>query len=395
MRKGGMRLSSWQYVLAAASMALLTGCNTQSTPRTAGSQQGSHQSEYGTSGSASVVAQPLADRPTTPTPPPTLAGACPNEVVQELLTPATIDPTPVALTCRAVLPPQSTITRQVIFEGSSASGSGLDCNGGRLEGTASKGDREAVIIRSRKTGDSWSRPVGVTVRNCGITNGVRIYGLGRNGEAQAVRQSSMNKNHTAFAQAAAPSGIVLDNLRFTNSGGIPLYISPGVTNVTLSNSRFTGTSSSVAIYLDAESGGAKIANNTFDLRTRKRELIAVDGSAHNTIAGNSFNSVSNGGIFVYRNCGEGGTIRHQAPQFNRIENNTFVMKNSRKPAVWLNSRNGNRSYCFTDPSHPFGSGLTSLDMAQYNVVENNKVVGGGRNTFRNNDPTNHLSHNGE
>ena len=390
-----MRLSSWQYVSAAASMALLTGCNTQSTLPTVGPQQSSHQSEYGTSKSASVAAQPLADRPAIPAPPATLASACPVELVQELLAPASIDPTPVALTCRAELPPHSTITRQIIFEGGSASGSGLDCNGGRLEGTASKGDRESVVIRSRKTSDSWSRPVGVTLQNCEITNGVRIYGLGRNGEAQAVKQSSMTKDHTAFAQAAAPSGIVLDNLRFANSGGVPLYVGPGVTNVTLTNSRFTGTSSSVAIYLDAESSGTKIANNTFDLRTEKRELIAVDGSAYNTITGNSFNKASNGGIFVYRNCGEGGTIRHQAPQFNRIEKNTFVMDNSRKPAVWLNSRNGNRSYCFTDPSHPFGSGLTSLDMAQHNVVVNNKVVGGGSNAFRNNDPTNYLSQNGE
>ena len=392
-----MRVQSAHYVLtaASASIVLLTGCIPNSAPPAAGVPPGAGLYESGTSGLASAASQSLAERPAVPAAPSAPASACTDEVVRRLLTPATVDPTPVSLTCRAVLPPHSTVTRQIVFEGRAASGSSLDCNGGRLEGTAQKGDREAVVIRSRKVGESWSRPVDVTLRNCEIMNGLRIYGLGRNGEAPAVKQSSMNRNHTEFAQAAAPSAIILDNLQFSNAGGVPLYVSPGVTNVKLSNSRFTGTSSSVAIYLDAESGGTTIADTIFDLRTQKRELIAVDGSAYNIITGNKFNTASNGGIFLYRNCGEGGTIRHQAPQYNQIEKNIFAMGGSRKPAVWLNSRNGDRSYCQTDPGHPFGSGLTSRDMAQYNVVKDNKVAGGGSEAFRNDDPTNRLSNNGK
>jgi hypothetical protein len=397
MRATKMRLSNSSYLLAGVAM-MLTACQSDLAPLTSGLQQSFLQPGSGTSRPAPTTSQPAVQQPAVPAPAPVTAsspaGACSSDVVQQLLTPASSDPSPIKLNCSAKLSAQSVVTRQVIFEGSAASGSSLDCGGGRLEGTASKGDKDAVVVRSRDTGGAWSRPVGVTVRNCQITNGVRIYGLGRNGEAKAVKQSSLNANHTAFAQASAPSGVTFDGISFTGSGGVPFYVSPGVTNVTLANSQFTGTSSSVAVYLDAESAGAKITNNTFDLSTKSREQIAIDGSAHNTITGNKFNRASNGGVFVYRNCGEGGTIRHQAPQFNQIEKNTFVMNGGREPAVWLNSRNGNRSYCFTDPSHPFGSSLSSMDMAQNNVVDDNNAVGGGRDAFRNSDPTNRLSNNG-
>lgn len=362
-----------------AAMAVLAGCNPNKSFQHAEAPQ---------------VVQPLATRPVAPEAPP-VAGACSDEVIEEILTPASINPAPVFLTCQAVLPAKSSVTRQIIFEGSAASGGSLDCNGGRLESTSTTGDREAIVIRSRKMGDGWDRPIGVAVQNCEIANGLRIYGLGRSGEAQAVKQSSLNADHNGFAQASAPSGVTLNNLRFANAGGIPLYISPGVTHVTLTNSQFTGTSSSVAIYLDAESGGAVIAGNIFDLRTDKRELIAIDGSAYNAITGNLFNTASNGGIYLYRNCGEGGTIRHQAPQFNRIEGNSFAMHGSRKPAVWLNSRKGDRPYCFSDPTHPFGSSITPLDMAQHNTVSGNAVSDGAGKAFRNDDPSNQLSNNGE
>ncbi|AYC99571.1 right-handed parallel beta-helix repeat-containing protein [Neorhizobium sp. NCHU2750] len=399
-----MRLSNSPYLLAMASVILLTACQSDLAPLTSDLQQSLFQPGYGTGRAGALPAQsPVRQPPAQATAAPVSkpapvastspADTCSSDIVQQLLTPASSDPSPVKLACSTKLPARSVVTRQVVFEGSASSGSSLDCNGGRLEGTASKGDKDSVVVRSRNAGGTWSRPVGVTVRNCQIANGVRIYGLGRNGEAQPVKQSSLNADHTAFAQTSAPSGITFDNIRFAGSGGVPFYVSPGVTNVTLSNSRFTGTSSSVAVYLDAESAGANITDNTFDLSTNGREQIAIDGSAHNTITGNTFERASNGGIFVYRNCGEGGTIRHQAPQFNRIEGNTFVMNGSQDPAVWLNSRNGNRSYCFTDPSHPFGSALTSLDMAQNNTVDDNRAVGGGRDAFRNSDPTNRLANN--
>jgi hypothetical protein len=308
------------------------------------------------------------------------------------MTPYSSDPTPVKLNCSVTLPRNAVVTRQVVFEGTASSGSTLDCSGGQLAGTAAKGDKEAVVVRSRRTGDSWSRPSNITVRNCAIAGTVRIYGLGRNGQAEAVKQSSMNANHTSYAQASAPTNIAFSNIRLTSNGGVPFYVSPGVTRVSLTNSTLQGTTTSSVIYLDAESSGAKITGNTFNVTTKGREVIAIDGSAHNDIESNKFNA-SAGGIFAYRNCGEGGTIRHQAPEFNKIARNTFNMSGSRGPAVWLNSRNGNRSFCFKDPSHPYGSSLSSMDMAKNNTVEGNTVIGGKGDTIRNDDPTNRVVNN--
>lgn len=328
--------------------------------------------------------------------PPRIASAgapapqCGPDVVEALLTPAESASSPVKLTCQATLPANSKVTRQVIFEGSAASGAALDCGGG----TINRGEKDAILVRSRKTENGWDRPTGVTVRNCRIAGGVRIYGLGRNGEGTEVKASSVNPNHTALAQAAAPSNITFERIDLVGSGGVPFYVSPGVTGVTLANSTVSGTSTSVAVYLDAESGGAKIRNNTFTIKSANRELVAIDGSAYNEISGNRFENVRTGGIFAYRNCGEGGTIRHQAPQFNTIRNNTFAMSGVlNAPAVWLNSRNGNRSYCFRDPAHPYGSSLSSLDFASNNVVEGNRTSGAALDAFRNNDPSNRVTGN--
>ncbi len=399
-----MRFTTLPYLLVAISGPLLTACQSDLAPLASSLQLGTLQPGAGPFIPRSADRPPQQDQPApppqpaAPAPAPVAsappAGSCSDSVVEKLLTPASQDPSPVKLSCSVQLPARSVVTRQVIFEGSNASGSTLDCGGGSLENAGPKGGKDAVIVRSKSSGQEWSRPVNVTVRNCDINGAVRIYGLGRNGEADAVRQSSMNADHTRFAQSAAPANITFDRVRITGSGGVPFYVSPGATNVALTNSTVRGTSTSVAVYLDAESAGARIANNTFDISTKSREIIAVDGSAHNDISGNRFNRASNGGIYLYRNCGEGGTIRHQAPQFNRIERNSFVMNGSRDPAVWLNSRNGNRSYCFKDPSRPYGSSLTSMDMAQNNTVDNNTASGASGDAFRNNDPTNRLSNNG-
>jgi len=341
---------------------------------------------------AQTARQPKATPPRIASAP--TAQPCASETTQALLTPFSQDPTPVRLNCRVKLPPNSTITRQVLFEGSAASGAALDCSGGTASGTALKGDKEAILVRSVETPNGWDRPVGITVRNCNITGAVRMYGLGRTGEGAKVKASSMNANHTAFAQSVAPSNITFDRVEITASSTTPFYVSPGVTGATLSNSTLKGTSASAAVYLDAESAGARIVGNTFSIKSGEREQVAIDGSAYNEISGNRFLNVKTGGIYAYRNCGEGGTIRHQSPQFNTITNNTFEMSGLlNAPAVWLNSRNGNRSYCFQDPSHPFGSSTSPLDFAQNNTVEGNRSPGATIDPYRNNDPSNRVSGN--
>lgn len=321
--------------------------------------------------------------------------ACASDVRTKLLAPGT---NPVSLECSLRLSSADVVNHPLILEGSGASGAVLDCGGATIDVSAGAGRQQktAVIVRSKKTASGpWDAPSNITIRNCKINGFVRIYGLGENANGETMKASSYNANHTAFAQASAPRNVSLEDVTIKAPDGIPLYVGPGVTKAALVNSRIDGKSTSVGIYLDAESANNTIRDNVFRIVTKKRELIAIDGSAGNTIANNTFEHADNGGIFVYRNCGEGGVIRHQKPQFNRIAGNTFryLSSFSAKPAVWLNSRNGNSKYCFLDAKYPFGSSLSKLDFAQNNLVRNNKIEGGADSLIRNDDPSNEIDGN--
>jgi hypothetical protein len=148
--------------------------------------------------------------------------------------------------------------------------------------------------------------------------------------------------------------------------------------------------------MDAESAYNKILNNSFFATNKGRETIAVDGSAHNIIAGNYFGSLSRGGIYLYRNCGEGGTIRIQTPHSNLIKDNYFYYdkfagyrrelvwrskfgisypsyETIYYPSVYLGSRQGDRNYCDADRGYNYGSSASNLDFADNNTVINNSI----------------------
>jgi parallel beta-helix repeat protein len=209
----------------------------------------------------------------------------------------------------------------------------------------------------------------VTIKRCKINGSIRTIGLGHNGEAPGVKASSINLGHTARAQTAAPKNTVLYKVTITGHGRIPLYLGPGTTRLTMSDSTINGRSDSVALYLDAESGSNIIRNNTFSLTSSSREVIALDGSADNQLLSNTINNAKGGGIYLYRNCGEGGTVRHQAPQNNFIAGNTI--DNTGGYGIWLGSRNGGRLYCSDDKGFPFGSSKDDGDFANDNIVKGN------------------------
>lgn len=306
---------------------------------------------------------------------------------------------PVNVDCSLTLSPEVVVQAPILLSGSRASGSIIDCQGSTIRSGTS--DEVALTISSIRLEDGrWDVPRHIVIRNCAVQGAIRIAGMGVNGEAEPVRQSSSLPGHTARAQAAAPSDILLSDLRVTTRSAIPLYAGPGTTKLKVSGSKFAGTSGSVGIYLDAESADNAIEDNQFDLATTNREIIALDGSAHNTITGNSFENPIHGGIFLYRNCGEGGTIRHQASQYNVISRNTFRYHDDgllswwkTKPALWLGSRQGNRSYCFHDVARPFGSSLNSRDEAQHNVVSDNSIEGGSPSLIVDNDADNEITGN--
>jgi hypothetical protein len=304
------------------------------------------------------------------------AAPCPPGLIAELTAPAEATTPPFRLTCSAVLAPGARIQRHILIEGEASSGVVLDCNGGsvgRLDRPVTTRD-PTIAIWSASTPDGFSRPTDVTIRNCIIHGAVRIWGMGAGGSMSDLRPSSRTPGHTAAAQAAAPSRIVLHGSTLVGSGSIPLYVGPGATQVSLVNSHVLGRSVSTAVYLDAESARNRIENVVFDIQTR-REQIAVDGSARNHIVGNRFDLGGRGGIFLYRNCGEDGVIRHQTPSDNVVTDNVFHGAALLRPrTVVVGAREGGRRYCADDAGWPFGSSADDGDNATGNVVARNRIV---------------------
>lgn len=279
------------------------------------------------------------------------------------------------LRCSPALTHDLTITKKIVLKGASASGVVLDCDGGTVKPSASGG--YSIAIHSSENDDgSWSRPEDITITRCIIFGSIRLYGLGTNGQGELVRLSSYSAGHTERAQAAAPRNVLLDTITLVAvGGGTPLYLAPGVTETTLRNSEIRGEHGGPAIYFDAESARNVVKDSSIHSKTDYRELVAIDGSAHNTIIKNRFSSLSNGGIYLYRNCGEGGTVRHQSPKHNTIADNVFYYDSAigLNPSIWIGSRWGLRAYCGDDDGYPFGSSASNLDYAEDNVVVRNQI----------------------
>ena len=320
------------------------------------------------------------------------APLCSDRKMEEILAPARKDKDAVVIDCSPRLNRNDRITKRMVLRGQQAQGVVLDCHGGLLDG--GKGsinhNKDMIVIRSvqNKQGE-WSVPSNIIIRNCEIRGSARIFGMDQNGEGQTVRASSRMEGHTARARQAAPRHVWFDHVSLIGQGRIPLYVSPGTTHVTVSDSSFSGETDSTAIYLDAESAHNLFLNNRIETKTSVRELIAIDGSSHNKFINNHFSSLSHGGIFVYRNCGEGGTIRHATPSYNQFINNSFYydkfvgfninlekladMKLSfETPAIWIASRNGGKSYCNADKGFGMGSSVNDRDLAKHNVIIQNQ-----------------------
>lgn len=330
----------------------------------------------------------------------TIKSECSADKYHEIREQATTEKSQVVIDCSMKLQSQDKISKRLIFIGTEASDVVFDCAGAILDGLKINDGKNMIEVRSRMIMDrnkmqTWQRPEHVVIKNCNVQGSARIYGMARTGEGEYLKISSRSEGHTQRAQQNAPKDITFERMNIVGESGVPLYISPGVTNFTLKNSRIGGTSVSVAIYLDAESANNVIENNIINVKSSKRELIAIDGSAGNIIRNNHFSEMRYGGIFLYRNCGEGGTIRHQTPNKNRIEYNKFDGKTlvggsnlffgfgsyeeedyqSSYPYVFLSARDGNRKYCGADNGYPFGSSKSNRDYAENNIVSHNQFKG--------------------
>lgn len=341
---------------------------------------------------------PVLAKPTKPKP--TALGACSAAKMAEILAPATASKSTVKVDCNLRLKSTDIVTKRLIFEGSAASGITCNCNGATLDGSKGKVNynRDMIEVRSKKTGaTTWARPENITFKNCNIIGSVRIWGMGKNGEAKDVKESSKRERtkpsrHVLRVRNAAPKNIVFDNITITGVSRNPLYFAPGVTYCKLINSEMKGKSSKVGIYFDAESAYNTIKNNYIHVNTaednwgkapfvtnRGWPQVALDGSSNNKIISNRFSSLNNGGIYFYRNCGEGGTIRHTPPERNIIINNSFYYNKYKgsKPAIYLGSRDyglkeSTFGHCDADDGRPYGSSKSDKDYAKYNVIMQNQ-----------------------
>jgi hypothetical protein len=268
---------------------------------------------------------------------------------------------------------------QIKVKGKKSNGNILDGKGLVLS------NDDCLLIESELVNGKWEVPENLTIKNFVIDKGsIRLVGLGLNGQGELVKESSNNKNHTEYCQSAAPRNIIFDNITVKANKRIPFYVGPGCTNITFRNSKLTGNSVATAIYLDCESANNLIENNIIETKV-KREMLAIDGSAYNVIRRNVFVNPDFGGIFLYRNSGEGGTIRHQSPINNLIEENTFKYSAIGRamsliiPTIWVGSRSRFMKYFYKwrddDKGYKFGSSINNEDLASGNKIKNNKPAG--------------------
>jgi hypothetical protein len=321
----------------------------------------------------------------------------------------------VKLDCNLTLDPEDVVTKRIIVEGDFQNLT-LDCADAKIDGGpphynhyswspypspgawTPHGPVDMITIRSKESStiDSagipvWRRPQNITVKRCNIIGSVRVKGM----EGDSLFESSFMADHTTRARNNAPTGIIFDQVTITGFYRNPLYFGVGVTNSQLINSELNGSSTAIALYLDAESSGNTIRNNNIHVDT-DTELLMIDGSSGNHIIDNWFSALDGGGISLYRNCGERGVARHSTPSNNHIINNIFYYDDYYigpspwnpsvrlgVPSIHLGSRNGEppgfeppwdlAGYCDDDDGNPYGSGESDLDHATHNVVMQNKI----------------------
>ena len=224
----------------------------------------------------------------------------------------------------------------------------FDCNGASLNGLRTANPNILFKEYNKK-----NKPLGsaflikasnITVKNCHIKNYVDGVRIRSHIPAKAVR--SLRAGNTAIEdqlRSKAPKDINLIKLDILNSHKHGIFVERYVTGVNINQVRIQHAGNS-GIYLESGTQRIKITQSEFtkngfvDYRKRirypklakfRREAIAVDSSANNVIANNTFESNGGGGIFLYKNCFEHHKQGGQMPRFqhsdnNLIQANTFI-----------------------------------------------------------------------
>lgn len=246
----------------------------------------------------------------------------------------------------------------------------LDCRGAQITGEGAKGP--LVQVRGRGLQN-------VTVKNCRLINSP-ANGLRVASDLNAKALDAIPKVEDRYA--AAPSNILVENVTVSNSEASGIYVDAYVSRTTIRKATVEGAGS-VGIYLEQSSADNTIEDSTLrrngfgsKAKPRKgiarREGIAVDSSARNTIRNNQFDHNAAGGIFLYKNCGEkNGVHRWQSSEKNTISGNTF---SSEEIGVWVASRQSRDLSSWGCSDKPYTSGIY-LDSAKDNTISGNKFNG--------------------
>ena len=266
------------------------------------------------------------------------------------------------------------------------SGVTLDCQRARIVAPQGAGGR-GILIRAPE-GVALSD---VTVRNCrveGFLNSLRVTRDGFRTLAEGEEYDTPTSN------------IVVEDSTFKGSRGTGIFVDGYVEDVTLRHNTVDGAGS-VGVYLETGSRRNRLEDNSFinngyiengpggqliSLSGTQlwwwgvgREGVAVDGSFENTIVGNAFYNNANGGLFLYKNCGEYPTKpayfeRRTSAHDNLIEGNTFV---GGRTGVWVGSRMAENTLPMecTDPAYiDEPARRVVLDRAEDNTVRANRFV---------------------
>jgi hypothetical protein len=270
-----------------------------------------------------------------------------------------------------------------------ASGATLDCRGARIVRTSPETGRNGIDVTT-----TTDVPLtDVTVRNCiveGWGNNVRIQREGYKDLAEGAEYENRTDR------------ILFENSRFYDSTASGFFIGAYVTGVTLRDVEVSG-SAAVGVYVEAGSKdnviedsrihangwgdtgpeGVPIVVGGTELRYEStgREGIAIDGSRDNVVRNNWIAGNANGGIFLYKNCGEDFTNRPNAHWVRRygatgnLVTGNFI--STEKNGVWIGARAAENQE-FMDCSDPPYIEETLrrvyLDPASDNVVRDNAFL---------------------
>jgi parallel beta-helix repeat protein len=255
----------------------------------------------------------------------------------------------------------------------------------------------------------------ITIKNCNLlfyVNGFNIsFGLKdtTRDDLKAGRNIEALENHL---RTLSPKNIRLENNQIVGSHKAGIFVQRYITDLIINKNAITD-SGDIGIYLESGSQKTTISNSTFRKngettysiedrkrtpRARKREAIAVDSSAYNTIRNNKFINNAGGAIFMYKNCYENYTKtselpRYQGSNFNLVENNVF---SDERKGVWIASRQsrdlenfncGDAALLITDKDEKYYEDFAKNNRVINNTFESNEkavIIEDDNNTVSNN-----------